>query len=252
MSPSEPPTGGAGAAGTAPHAPTAPEALSDPEPGPAAPGAPAGPERPGAAPLVRFDRAERWAHRSLATLMFVCLGTAAALYLPSVSARVGHRELVSTVHVTAGLLLLAPLLAALGSRAYRRDLSRLDRFSPDDWAWLRSPDRRTGRIAVGKFNAGQKLNAAFTAGAVGVMVLTGSVMRLGASPDAWKTGATFVHDWIAFAVLIVVVGHLWMAFHDPVARLGMRTGLVPEWWAAREHADWLAQEERERASGPTM
>jgi formate dehydrogenase subunit gamma len=204
----------------------------------------------GTARLLRFDRAERWAHRALALLMLVCLATAVALYLPSASARIGHREVVSTAHVAAGLLLPVPLLAALASRAYRRDLSLLNRFSPDDWAWLRSSDRRSGRIRVGKFNAGQKLNAAFTAGAIAVMLLTGSVMRLGASPDDWKTGATFVHDWLALAVVVVVAGHAVMAYHDPVARLGMRTGLVPEWWAAREHAAWLARQGQETADRP--
>ena len=190
-------------------------------------------------PVPRFDRIERWAHGVLAVLMLVCLATAVALYVPDVSARIGQRPTVSTVHVVAGLLLPVPLLAALVSRAYRRDLTRLNRFSPSDWAWLRSSDRRSGRIRVGKFNAGQKLNAAFTAGTVAVMVLTGSVMRLGAAPDDWKSEATFVHDWLALAVAVVALGHVWMAARDPVAMLGMRTGDVPRWWAEAEHADWL-------------
>ena len=36
-------------------------------------------------------------------------------------------------------------------------------------AWLRSKDRRSGRLGIGKFNAGQKLNAAFVLGGVIVM-----------------------------------------------------------------------------------
>ena len=190
-------------------------------------------------PVPRFDRVERWAHGVLAVLMLTCLATAVALYVPDVSARIGQRPLVSTAHVVAGFLLPVPLLVALVSRAYRADLTRLNRFSPADWDWLRSSDRRSGRIRVGKFNAGQKLNAAFTAGAVAVMLLTGSVMRLGAAPDDWRSGATFVHDWLALAVAVVALGHLWMAARDPVARLGMRTGSVPRWWAEAEHAEWL-------------
>ena len=62
------------------------------------------------------------------------------------------------------------------------------------------------------------------------------------SPLSWRTGATFVHDWLAYGILAVVVGHMWMATHDPYALAGMRTGYVPESWAKREHAAWLARE----------
>ena len=32
-----------------------------------------------------------------------------------------------------------------------------------------------------------------------------------------------------------------MAYSDPVARRGMRTGAVPEDWAQREHSAWAAE-----------
>ena len=73
-----------------------------------------------------------------------------------------------------------------------------------------------------------------------MLLLTGAVMRWGTGlPDDWRTGATFAHDWLALAVVVVVGGHLWMAAKDPVARLGMRTGSVPEWWARAEHPAWV-------------
>ncbi len=60
--------------------------------------------------------------------------------------------------------------------------------------------------------------------------------------DLLRTGATFVHDWLALAVLVVVLGHIYMALNDPTARLGMRTGSVPLTWAVREHREWAAEE----------
>ena len=44
--------------------------------------------------LLRFSRAERWSHRSIAFLMFVLFATAAALYIPDISAIVGNRQVV--------------------------------------------------------------------------------------------------------------------------------------------------------------
>jgi formate dehydrogenase subunit gamma len=197
--------------------------------------------------LRRFSTGERWVHRSVAVLMGVLLLTAAILYLAPLAQLVGRRQLVAQIHVWAGLCLPFPVLVGwLRSRALRTDAALINRFSPDDWAWLRAKDRRSGRIAVGKFNAGQKLNGAFVLGAILVMLMTGSVMNWTSWwPLSWRTGATFVHDWLAFALVVVVAGHVYMANRDPVARLGMRTGLVPLSWARREHGSWAQSAPRE-------
>jgi formate dehydrogenase subunit gamma len=158
------------------------------------------------------------------------------------SVAIGRRALLEWVHVIAGIMLPVPFLVGWCSRRFRADVRRLNRFLPEDWEWLRSRDRRSGRIPVGKFNAGQKLNAAFTLGAILVMLGTGSIMRFANHwPVQLRTGATFVHDWLSLTILVVVLGHLWFAMRDPVARAGMRTGHVPPEWAAVEHAGWLAE-----------
>ncbi|MEU8513570.1 cytochrome b/b6 domain-containing protein [Kitasatospora sp. NPDC048722] len=189
--------------------------------------------------LRRFTRAERWVHRVTAALMLICLTTAAFLYVPPLAELVGRRRLVVTVHVWCGLALPVPLLLGLASRALRADLSRLSRFTPTDWAWLRTLRTRAADRPAGKFNAGQKLYAQWTLGAILVIVGTGLLMWLThLAPPSWRTGATFVHDWLAAAIAVVTVGHIRMAVRDPEARLGMRTGLVDPSWAAREHPEW--------------
>lgn len=197
---------------------------------------------PEAPTLLRFTRAERWVHRSLGVVLGVLMVTGALLFFPDLGALVGNRALVSQVHEITGWLVPLPLLLALASRAFRADAGRLNRFQPTDWEWLRSRDRRSGRIPVGKFNAGQKLNAALTLGSVIVLFGTGMVMFWSSLfTDSVRTGATFVHDWLALAFGILVLGHIWMAFNDATARLGMRTGSVPEEWARREHGAWAAE-----------
>lgn len=190
----------------------------------------------------RFSLAERWVHRTTAWLMLLCVATAACLYLPQLAELVGRRHLVVTVHEWSGLLIPVPLLAGLVSRALRADLSRLNRFGPHDRQWLRAVrrrDRRPGSRPAGKFNAGQKLYAAWIAGAVLVMTGTGLLMWFtGLAPLVWRTGATFVHDWLALAIGIVLAGHMAMALAAPEARRGMRTGSVERHWARAEHPLW--------------
>nr|WP_232792695.1 cytochrome b/b6 domain-containing protein [Actinacidiphila yeochonensis] len=173
--------------------------------------------------------------------MGVCAVTAAVLYLPPLGELVGRRRLVVTVHEWSGIALPVPVLLGLVSRAFRADARRLGRFQPHDRQWLRAALRRRRREPglAGKFNAGQKLYAAFTVGFVLVMAGTGLIMwfpRL--TPLLWRTGATFVHDWLALLVAAVVAGHVYFAAIDPEARRGLRTGRVARWWAGSEHPLW--------------
>ncbi|MBX7549938.1 cytochrome b/b6 domain-containing protein [Streptomyces sp. NPDC048665] len=190
----------------------------------------------------RFSPAERWVHRVTAALMGVCVVTAAVLYVPQLAILVGRRELVVRVHECAGLALPVPVLLGLASRAFRTDLRFLNRFGPHDRMWLRAAllrDRRRSSRPAGKFNAGQKVYAAWIAGATLVMLGTGLLMWFThLAPLMWRTSATFVHDWLALTIGVVLAGHIGMALGDPEARRGLRTGTVSREWAKREHPLW--------------
>lgn len=200
--------------------------------------------------MTRFTRGVRSVHHVTATLMIACLTTGAILYVPSFSEAVGRRHTVVMIHLVAGFGLPVPALLGYVSRAFRDDLRRLNRFSPADWQWLRGSDRRAtlrgrGVHPVGKFNAGQKLNAAFIGGAILVMLGSGTILAFpNPWPDSLRTGATFVHDWLTLAVFVVVLGHLWYALRDREALGGMFLGRVPEDWAARHHPTWLDEQRR--------
>lgn len=192
--------------------------------------------------ISRFSRAERLVHRFTAILMLGCILTAAILYNGSISIRVGHRHLIALMHLYCGLALPVPMLLGLISFAYRADLSRLNRFSVADRRWLRS-NGRLARESVGKFNGGQKVNAWLSCGAILVLLGSGLIMYFtGLAPLALRTGATFVHDWFALGVGLLVLGHAYRAATDPEARHGMRHGWVSERWARDKHAGWAARE----------
>ncbi|MFH0517121.1 cytochrome b/b6 domain-containing protein [Streptomyces sp. M41] len=200
-------------------------------------------DAPGPATRVhRFTPAARWVHRTTAALMGVCVVTAACLYVPQFAELVGRRELVVRIHEWAGLALPVPVLAGLASRAFRADLGFLNRFGPHDRRWLRAAlrrDKRPSSRPAGKFNAGQKIYAAWLAGATLVMLGTGLMMWFThLTPLEWRTSATFVHDWLALTIGVVLAGHIGMALADPEARRGMRTGSVSREWAEREHSLW--------------
>ncbi|MEV7073510.1 cytochrome b/b6 domain-containing protein [Streptomyces sp. NPDC093990] len=199
-------------------------------------------DAPPQARIRRFGRSQKWVHRATAALMGVCVATAACLYVPQFAELVGRRELVVRVHEWAGLALPVPALVGLVSRAFRADLGFLNRFGPHDRVWLRAAlrrDRRRTSRPAGKFNAGQKVYASWIAGATLVMLGTGLLMWFThLTPIQWRTSATFVHDWLALTIGIVLAGHIGMALADPEARRGLRTGSVSREWAEREHPLW--------------
>jgi formate dehydrogenase subunit gamma len=224
--------------------PDSPEAAQPPEPAaPTKPTETPGPSEASDPPrpseqVRRFTPAERWIHRATAALLGTALVTAAFLYLPALAELVGRRNLLVTVHEWSGITAPVPVLAGLVSRAFRADLGRLNRFGPHDRGWIRAALRRRPHPS-GKFNAGQKLYASVLTGGVLVMTGTGLIMWFPHLTALFlRTGATFVHDWLALLIGALVIGHIWMAGEDPEARRGRRTGFVPRAWARRNHPLW--------------
>jgi formate dehydrogenase subunit gamma len=195
--------------------------------------------------LVRFDKAERTLHWVNATLFLTVMGTAAILYVGPLSAAVGRRELIRTIHVWTGIALPVPVLITLAGRwgaGFRADVNRLNRWTRDDRRWFRSLGHDP-YVRLGKFNPGQKLNASFVAGVIVVMLATGSIMKwFGYFPVDWRTGATFVHDWVAIILFVVVVGHIGMAFSDPESLGSMLKGTIPASWAREHRPRWYEEE----------
>lgn len=198
--------------------------------------------------IVRFDPVQRAAHWTNALLFGILMATALPLYFGSVAGFVGRHALVEEIHLWTGIALPAPLLVSIlgpwGAR-FRCDLQRINLWSRDEVTWLRSLGRRAPQV-VDKFNPGQKLNAIFTGAAIVVMFCTGSMLKwFRFFPVEWRTGATFVHDVFAFAIFVVVAGHVLFALTHPASLRSMIRGWVTKDWAERHAPGWLAEEESE-------
>jgi formate dehydrogenase subunit gamma len=176
--------------------------------------------------LPRFDRVTRAVHWATAAFGLVVVLTGTILYVPELSAAIGRRAELKEVHVISGVLLMLPLALGVASgpagRRLRADLLELSRWSDADRRWLR---RRTRGEPDGKFNGGQKFVTAMFGGLFVMQVLTGLIMYWPNSfPDAWRTGATFVHDWAYLGLAAAVIGHVVKAVGEPDLMRAMMTG----------------------------
>jgi formate dehydrogenase subunit gamma len=201
--------------------------------------------------ILRFDRVERAAHWGTALLFGILMATALPLYFVQVESIVGRRALIAEIHTWSGVALPIPLIIALagpwGSRL-RRDVRRFNLWTKAEVRWMRSLGTKQ-LPEPEKFNPGQKLNALFVAGAIVVMLGTGSILKwYRFFPLSWRTGATFVHDVLAMAVFIVVFGHIAFALTHRDALRSMFRGWVTEAWARRHAPAWLKEEEEAASS----
>jgi formate dehydrogenase subunit gamma len=188
----------------------------------------------------RFSRTERALHWVHASAFLVLLGSGLVLYLPTLAAEVGRRPLVKDVHLLTALAWAVALVAvlALGDRRGLRTTAReLDVFDADDRRWLR------GRPAPqGRFNAGQKLNAALTAAFALLFAVSGALLWLGERDTRFRFDSTIVlHDVLTYVSVALLVGHLYLAVVHPTTRHALRgvtLGTVREDWAREHHPKW--------------
>jgi formate dehydrogenase subunit gamma len=189
----------------------------------------------------RFSRTERVLHWVNAAGFFVLLASGLVLYLPSLASTVGRRPMVKDVHFWAGIgwVCALALVALLGDRrGLLRTAREIDHFHPEDVRWLRG--RRPA--PQGRFNAGQKVNAALTTAFLVLFFASGMLLWLGERDTRFRFASTVVlHDGLLYASLALLVGHLYLAVLHPATRhalRGMVTGTVREDWAQEHHPRW--------------
>jgi len=189
----------------------------------------------------RFSRTERVLHWANALGFFTLLASGLILYLPSLAVLIGRSPLVKDVHFWSGIGWVALLVLVLlvgDRRGMLRTARELDRFDVDDARWL------LGRRPApqGRFNAGQKLNAALTAAFTLLFLMSGLLLWLGERDTRFRFASTVIlHDGLMYAALALLVGHLYLAVIHPATRHALRgitVGTVSEEWARRHHGKW--------------
>ena len=188
----------------------------------------------------RFSPVERLLHWVNAAGFFFLLVTGLILYLPSLSVLVSRRQTVQGIHFWGGVGWLGALAAVvvLGGRRMLATAREIERFDDDDLRWL----RRRGRAPQGRFNAGQKINAALTAAFAVLFGVSGLLLWFGEQDTRFRFASTVIlHDGLMYVSLGLLAGHLYLALIHPATRhalRGMTLGDVRVEWATRHHAKW--------------
>jgi formate dehydrogenase subunit gamma len=207
--------------------------------------------------VARFSVVERLLHWLLAGCTLTLLVSGLMLYLPSL-ATVVDRPTAKAWHLDAAIVLAVgfTLLVVLRFGELRRTARQLDRWDRDDVHWLAGGPGRLVSGAMGppqgRFNAGQKLNAALVGGLMVVMYVTGFLLWYGERDTTYRfAGTVTVHDWITWILTLLISGHVYLAVLHPTTRhalRGMTLGSVDRSWAFRHHRKWVEELESEPAA----
>lgn len=187
----------------------------------------------------RFSPVERLLHWVNALGFFFLLATGLILYLPRLSVLVARRQQIQSLHFWVGVGWLGALAAVIlfGGRRLLATAREIETFDGDDLRWL------SGRRAPqGRFNAGQKINAALTAAFAILFGVSGVLLWVGERDTRFRFASTVIlHDGLMYVSLVLVLGHLYLTLIHPATRhslRGMTLGTVNAQWAERHHAKW--------------
>jgi formate dehydrogenase subunit gamma len=144
---------------------------------------------------------------------------------------------------------LAGLLVFGNGRALRRTVRELRRLDAGDRAWLRPGRiiRRRPAPPVGRFNAGQKLNARLALFGLAGLYATG-VYLLAFGRSAFGG----LHGPFAFLTSVLIAGHIFMAVVNPATRhalRGMTLGTVDRAWAEHHFPLWVEEVDSDQDAG---
>ena len=201
--------------------------------------------------VVRFTVTERVLHWALASGYLLLLASGLPLMAPSLQSWIrGYSPIIGErLHLASAIFWVVAMLAVLAvgdRRRIVRTLTEMRRLGGDDRRWLvRFPrwlvatptERARLDRAVGRFNAGQKVNALFTLVTAALLLITGIALWPFGAGGLWRAA----HRWLTLLVLIPIAGHVFLAVIFPSTRqglTGMLDGRVDREWAATHHPRW--------------
>ena len=215
--------------------------------------------------MVRFGATERAFHWAFALPFLGLLLSGLPLSFPVLRSWINgySPEIGLRLHLVSGAAwILGPaLVVAVGDRrALATAASDLFAIVREELSWLRQLPRWLAGLpcetgGVGRFNAGQKLNALFVTMTSVLLVVTGAILWMAwQSPGFASIGeparrtiigcARWLHYLLTLLILLPLFGHLLLATVHPRTKeslRGMLFGTVDADWARAHHPKWYAE-----------
>lgn len=198
--------------------------------------------------ILRTPLIVRFCHICIVILFILTALSGLSLFFPSLKVFglvLGTPQLVRELHPILGCIIFILLMFMLLKLAHHNIPNK------DDIRWIKNIDKviagkEPEDIPVGKYNAGQKFLFWCIMGLITVLLVTGLIMwRRYFSEDfpiAVIRVAIFFHSLAAIGLILLIIGHAYMAIWVKGSIKGMITGYVSRAWARKNHSKWYHNE----------
>lgn len=198
--------------------------------------------------ILRTPLIVRFCHVFIVILFILTALSGLSLFFPSIKAFalvLGTPQLVRELHPILGCIIFVLLMFMLVKLAHHNIPDK------DDVKWMKSINKviagkEPEDIPIGKYNAGQKFLFWCIMSLITVLLVTGIIMWRRYFAEYFSVDviriAIFLHSVAAIALILLIIGHAYMAMWVKGSIKGMITGYVSRAWARKNHSKWYNEE----------
>ncbi|MDF3606475.1 formate dehydrogenase subunit gamma [Paracoccus sp. DMF-8] len=206
--------------------------------------------------ILRTKFAERLCHWMIVLCFFLAATSGLSWFFPTfswLSAFLGTPQMARLLHPFLGIAVFVGL-CFMFVRFVKYNLP-----ARSDLIWFRNirgvlMNRHDQPLQIGKYNAGQKILFWAIMGAILVLLVSGLIMWRAYFAEFFSIPvlrmAILAHSVAGIGLILLIVGHIYLAIWVRGSISGMVTGYVSRAWARQHHDRWAAEiEARETTQG---
>ncbi|MWP46450.1 formate dehydrogenase subunit gamma [Gilliamella sp. Pas-s27] len=197
--------------------------------------------------ILRTPLIVRFCHWCMVCLFILTALSGLSLFFPSIKLFglfLGTPQLVRTLHPILGCIVFVLLMFMFLKLVHHNIPNK------QDMVWIKNfksviMGKEEG-IPIGKYNVGQKFLFWCIMGLIFVLFVTGLIMWRQYISDYFPVQtvriAILFHSLAAISLILLAIGHAYMAIWVKGSIKGMITGYVSRAWARKNHSAWYEQE----------
>ena len=197
--------------------------------------------------ILRTPLIVRFCHWCMVCLFILTALSGLSLFFPSIKLFglfLGTPQLVRALHPIIGCVVFVLLMFMFIKLAHHNIPNK------NDLLWIKNFKHvimgKEEGIPIGKYNVGQKFLFWCIMSLIFVLFVTGLIMWRRYVSDYFPIQivriAIFLHSFTAICLILLAIGHAYMALWVKGSIKGMITGYVSRAWALKNHSSWYEEE----------
>ncbi|ATN32319.1 formate dehydrogenase subunit gamma [Rhizobium sp. ACO-34A] len=207
--------------------------------------------------ILRTKFAERLCHWFLVICFFFTATSGLSWFYPSLSWMsnlLGSPQLARVLHPFLGIVVFLALCFMLVKFA------KYNLFAKTDLIWFRKVNdvilnKHGEKLQIGKYNAGQKVLFWLIMTSILVLLVSGLMMWRAYFAHLFPIWvlrlAILAHSVAGIGLILLILGHIYLAIWVRGSIAGMATGYVSRAWVRQHHDRWYDELAAKEAAGST-